>query len=354
MSKFFHRQSGKAGQAPGQAVFTGRQKVDRVRVTFMDYSPDHLDESADADLESCLGLHDADSTTWLNVYGLHDETVLGRIGEKWNLHPLVQEDVVNTHQRPKVEDYGDYLYIVCRMVRWDERTHQIDSEQISIILAGGDVLTFQEKPGDVFAGVRERLRKGKGRIRGAGGDYLAYALLDSVVDHYFVVLETFADRIEDLEEDLLSDPREEQLQEIHKLKREMILARRAVQPMREVLRSMLISESKLIGEQTVLFLRDVHDHIIQVTDAVDSFRDLLGGLQDLYLSSVSHRMNEVMKVLTIAATIFVPLTFVAGIYGMNFEWMPELRWKWSYPALWVFFIVAGGGMVALFRRKKWL
>jgi len=354
MTNLFHRSAGRAGDAPGSRGYSGSPKVEKVRLTYIDYSPENLTESEDASLADCLALHEAPTTTWLNVYGLHGAEVLAALGERWNLHPLVMEDIVNTHQRPKVEDYGDYLFIVCRMVRWDDENHRVDSEQISIVLSGGDLLTFQERPGDVFANVRERLRGGRGRIRGSGGDYLCYALLDAVVDHYFLVLEQFADRIERLEIHLLKNPRESHLKKIHRLKRELILSRRAVQPLREVLRGLQVSESKLISEQTQVYLRDVHDHIVQVTDAVDSFRDLLGGLQDLYLSSVSHRMNEVMKVLTIAATIFVPLTFVAGIYGMNFEYMPELGWKWAYPAVWAFFILSGVGMLAFFRKKKWI
>lgn len=354
MARIYQHSRNKLAQAPGAAQFAGVRKVDTPRLTYMDYSVDHLDENADAQLADCLPLRERASTSWINLYGLHDPELVVQISDLLDVHPLVREDILHTNQRPKLEDFESYLYIVCRMVSWNEEESRVESEQLSLILGSAGVISFQERPGDVFGNVRERVRKGKGRIRGAGPGYLCYALMDAVVDNYFLVMEHFSEQIEVIEEQLLENPEPEHLQRIHELKRELILARRSILPLREVIRSLVATESPLVDKQTELFLRDVLDHTIQVADTVDSFRDLLSGLQDLYLSSISNKMNEVMKVLTIAATIFVPLTFVAGIYGMNFEFMPELKWKWAYPVFWVFILTCFVSMIAFFRRRKWL
>ena len=354
MVRLFHKSEKRPASAPGTLHFIGRRKVDNVRLTLIDYDQDHLDERDLAGVEECLPFRDLASTSWINLYGLHDVEVLKRIGDHYGLHPLVQEDILNTSQRPKLEDFGGYLFLTCSMVRWDAAANGVEYEQISLVILRGVVLTFQERPGDVFGEVRERLRRGRGRIRGAGAGYLGYALLDAIVDHHFSVLEHLGEAIDALEDELLLTPDITHLQRVHALKREMLMLRRSVWPLREMVSGLLRAESDLIGEETEPFLRDVHDHVIQVADAVETFRDMLSGLQDLYLSSVSNRLNDVMKVLTIFASIFVPLTFVAGIYGMNFEHMPELAWKWGYPFFWCIAIGIGGGLVLFFRRKGWL
>jgi magnesium transporter len=352
--KLFHRVEKRVATAPGTLVFTGRQRLERVGISVLDYDPESQEERRLERVEDAFPYRDSDPTSWINVDGLHDTEALGALGAHFGLHPLVMEDIVNTRQRPKLEDYGQYVYLVCRMISFNEETSHIETEQVSIVLMPHVVLSFQEHPGDVFEPVRERIRIGRGRIRGGGASYLAYALMDAVVDHYFVVLEKLSDRIETLEEELLESPTQEQLETIHELKREMILLRRSVWPLREVLAALQRTDSPLVGEETVVFLRDVYDHTVQVVEVVESFRDILSGLQDLYLTSISNRMNEIMKVLTIIATIFIPLTFLAGIYGMNFERMPELGWKWSYAVFWVVILALGGVMVAFFRRRKWL
>jgi magnesium transporter len=344
----------KPGQAPGTVSYVGEKKVAHMRIMLMDYDPPHVEEKEFSDVGDVLAYRDAPTVSWININGLHDTVALQKLGDHFGLHPLVLEDIVNTHQRPKMEDYQDYVYLVCRMIYFSEDTQQIDTEQISLVLGPNYILSFQEREGDVFDPVRERIRHGKGRIRKTGPDYLAYALLDAVVDNYFIALEKVGDRIESMEMELLDEPTTELLQAIHALKREMILVRRAVWPLREVLGRLERAESILIKEETSVFLRDVYDHTIQVADVVESFRDMLSGLQDLYLSSISNKMNEVMKVLTIIATIFVPLTFVAGIYGMNFDFMPELHWKWGYPGVWVVILTVGVVMLVYFRRRKWL
>ena len=294
------------------------------------------------------------TVTWVNVDGIHLLAETAAMGDCLELHPLVLEDVANTNQRPKAEDYGDYLYVVLKMLAYDDEANQTTSEQISLVLGPDYVVSFQERPGDVFGAIRERICSAKGRIRKMGADYLAYCLLDALVDNYFVVLEKIGDRIELLEDELVNDPIAGTLHEIHNLKREMIFLRKSVWPLREVIGALQRGESKLIQHSTGIYLRDVYDHTIQVIDTAETFRDMLSGMLDIYLSSVSNRMNEVMKVLTIIATIFIPLTFLAGVYGMNFKHMPELQWVWAYPALWLVMLAIALVMLLYFHRRKWL
>jgi magnesium transporter len=353
MTRLYHPRRKQAGQAPGTLVYSGRDRTEQVRLMVMDYDESGLREIPVKTLEECLALRDTSTTTWIDVDGVHQTDVLAQLGEHYGLHPLTLEDITSTSQRPKIETFPTYIFVVCRMLRVDPQTNLIDSEQISLILGRNFVMSFQERAGDVFDPVRERLRHGKGRIRKAGADYLAYALLDAVVDNYFLVIERYADQVEELEDRIVDNPSPELLHDIHRVKREMILVRRAVWPLREVVSVVLRDESDLIQPNTQLFLRDVHDHALQVADMVETFRDVLTGLQDLYLSNLSHRMNEVMKVLTVISTIFVPLTFVAGVWGMNFRHMPELGWRWGYLGAWVVFGAISALMIGYFRRKRW-
>jgi magnesium transporter len=304
-------------------------------------------------VEECLSLRDTETTTWVNVDGVHDADKVNRLCEHYGIHPLVIEDIVNTAQRPRFEDYGDYVYLLVRMLRRDA-AGSLRSEQVSLLLGPHWVLSFQEEPGDVFEPVRQRIRTAKGRVRKSGPDYLAYALLDAVVDHYFAVFEPYGDSIEAIEQRLTEDPSPKLLNTIHGLKRELIGVRRAVWPLREALSNLSRSETSLVKKQTGMFLRDVYEHTVQVIDTVETFRDAVSGLLDLYLSSVSNRMNEVMKVLTIIATIFIPLTFIAGIYGMNFQFMPELAWRWGYFGALGAMAAVTVGMIVYFKRKRWL
>jgi magnesium transporter len=354
MRRLFRGGQGQVALPPGTMEYMGEPKVESVRISLMQYDAEGWHEAEVADVHEALSLLDGPGTTWINIDGLHETGVLETIGKRLGLHPLVLEDIVNTHQRPKQEDYQDYIYLVLKMLDYDEAKRHVIGEQISLVLGPNYVLSFQERVGDIFDPVRERIRKGKGRIRTAGPPYLAYALLDAVVDNYFVLLERIGDTMEDLEEDLVENPTTGLMQHIHALKREMIILRKAVWPTREVVSGLERADTPLIGHEIAHFLRDVYDHTIQVVDAVESFRDMLSGYQDLYLSSLSNKMNEVMKVLTIAATIFVPLTFVAGVYGMNFEYMPELHWKWSYLVFWIVILILAGGMLRFFRRRDWL
>jgi magnesium transporter len=294
------------------------------------------------------------SVTWINVDGLYDTELIAEFGRVFDLHPLVLEDILNTQQRPKMENYENYIFVVLKMLSFPDDSSQIHSEQVSLILGAGYVLSFQEMAGDVFEPVRQRVRSRKGRICKMGPDYLVYALVDAVVDHYFVVLERVEEKLEDLEDAVFENPTVSTLAEIQRLKVELLRFRKAVWPLRETINGLVREESELIAEKTEIFLKDVYDHTIQVIDTVEGFRDTVSGLLDVYLSSVSNRMNEVMKVLTIIATIFIPLTFIAGIYGMNFEHMPELRFAWAYPLVWLVMLVVALAMIGFFRRRGWL
>jgi magnesium transporter len=344
----------KKGLAPGSLVHVGERKVEKTRITVFDYDADHFLEKEVSSVEECFPFSETSTVTWINVDGVHDADLVDRLGRAFGLHPLILEDIMTTSQRPKMEDLGNAVYAVLRMIELEGRAAKVVTEQLSLVFGKNFVLSFQERPGDMFDPVRERIRQGKGRIRKMGPDYLAYALMDAVVDHYFVVLEKLGDRVERLEDALVANPRQETLHEIYGLKREMLFLRKSVWPLREVVAKLERAESDLVQEATEIFFRDVYDHAIQVIDNVETFRDMLSGMLETYLSSISNRMNEVMKVLTIIATIFIPLTFIVGVYGMNFEHFPELKWRLGYFLVWGVMIAIGIGMAIFFRRKKWL
>ncbi|MFP4082981.1 MAG: magnesium/cobalt transporter CorA [Candidatus Aminicenantes bacterium] len=352
--KFVWKRHKKAGLPPGTPVYIGERKEEKVKISILDYDETRFEEKEAKREQDCFPFKEKPTVTWINVDGIHKVEIIENLGKHFDLHPLIMEDIVNTEQRPKVEDSGHYIYIVLKMLYYDENEGEVRGEQVSIVLGENFVISFQEREGDIFDPVRERIRSGKGSIRKMGPDYLAYSLMDAIVDNYFAILEKVGEQMEGLEERLVSDPRPETLQEIHKLKREMIYLRRSVWPLREVVNGLERGESPLIHKPTRIYLRDVYDHTIQVIDSVETFRDMLSGMHDTYLSSISNRMNEIMKVLTIIATIFIPLTFIAGVYGMNFEFMPELGWKWAYFMVWAVIVGVAGAMVAFFRKKKWL
>jgi magnesium transporter len=354
MLGFMRKFSKKPGLAPGTLVHVGEKKLEKVRIRMIDYDEANLEEREMETVDECVPYKDKPTVTWINIDGLHEVDVIEKIGNNFGLHPLVLEDIVHTGQRPKMEDFENYIFITTKMLSYDEEENQLKEDQFSLVLGQNYIITFQERVGDVFELVRDRLRKGKGRIRKRPPDYLAYALIDAVVDHYFIVLEKFGERVESLEEELITNPIPETLQTIHHMKRELIFLRKSVWPLRELIGGLERGEYSLVDEKTTVFLRDVYDHTIQVIDMVETLRDMVSGMLDVYLSSVSNKMNEVMKVLTIIATIFIPLTFIAGIYGMNFEFMPELKWHWAYPIVWVIIIAIGITMLLYFKRKRWL
>lgn len=355
MAKTIKKRSRKAGLPPGTPVHIGEKRVEKVKITVIDYNEKQFQEKELKTIEECFAYKDKPTVTWINVEGVHDIAILEKLGNCFNLHPLVIEDISNTNQRPKFEDYSDYIYIVLKMMYYNGKVNHITTEQISLILGANYVLSFQEGiAGDIFDPVREMLRTEKGRIRKMGADYLVYILIDSIVDSYFGILESLGEKVEFLEEELISNPTQETLRGIHNLKREMISLRRSVWPLREVVSTMERRESPLIKESTIIYLRDVYDHTVQVIDNVETYRDMLSGMLDIYLSSVSNRLNEVVKVLTIISTIFIPLTFLVGVYGMNFKFMPELNSPYAYPAAWLIMILIALGMLVYFRRRKWL
>ncbi len=354
MTRLIKERSKKAGLPPGTPVHIGERKRERTTITILVYDERHLQEQEIKSVDECFPFKEKPTVTWINVDGIHQVEILEKLGDCFGLHPLVVEDILNTDQRPKMEDFGDYIFIVLKMISYDDKNDEMITEQVSLILGPNFVISFQEREGDVFDPLRERIRDGKGRIRRMGADYLAYTLIDTTVDNYFIILEKLGEKIEDLEEELVTDPRPETLQTIHNLKREMIFLRKSVWPLREVVSGLERGESPLIQESTRIYLRDVYDHTIQVIDTVETIRDMLSGMLDIYLSSVSNRMNEVMKVLTIIATIFIPLTLIVGIYGMNFRYMPELEWPWAYPTVWLIMLAIGVLMLVYFRRKRWL
>lgn len=354
MARLIKERTKKRGLPPGTLVHIGEKSGKDVNITVIDYDETHVQEVEIKTIEQCFPYKDKSTATWINVEGLHQSEIIEGLGACYGFHPLVMEDILNTDQRPKVEDYKDYLYIVLKMLH-NARGSEIVTEQISLILHPNFVISFQEGiEGDVFSSVRQRLRAGKGRIRGMGTDYLVYTLIDAIVDNYFAILEGIGEKIEDIEEELVTNPQKKTLHRIHELKREMIYLRKAVWPLREVISTLERGESPIIKSTTSVYLRDVYDHTIQVIDTIETSRDMLSGMLDIYLSSISNRMNEIMKFLTIIGTIFIPLTFIVGIYGMNFEVMPEIKWRYGYYAVMAFMFAIGVFMLFYFKKKKWL
>lgn len=348
------RRSHKTGLPPGTIVHVGNKPTGPAKLSVIHYDEQSFVEYETADLSACLDSLQQPGVTWLNVAGLHDPELIEALGQSLGLHPLVLEDIANTSQRPKMEDYEGYFFIVLKMLEYDQDKKGVVVEQVSLMLGEHILVSFQEDESDVFDPVRTRLRNGAGRLRKFGADYLAYGLIDAIVDNYFVILEMIGDEIERIEEQISEHPERRPLPAIYRLKREMIALRRAVWPLREMIAALQHSESPLIRPGTVIYLRDVYDHTIQIMDTIESMRDLLSGMLDVYLSVLSNHMNEIVKVLTIFSTIFIPLTFLAGVYGMNFRHFPELGWRSGYLLFW---LVSGSialVMLLYFRRKRWL
>jgi magnesium transporter len=342
------------GRSPGSLVFQGTQKMGEPSIHLMAYNLETLEESV-VELDEITTLVSMpDKLVWLNVHGVHDAELVRKIGEKYGLHPLLLEDVMNPGQRPKLDVYDDYLFLVLKMLDQLEGKKEVLEEQICLVVGHGLLITFQEQEGDIFEQVRHRIRNKMGKIRSRGSDYLAYALLDAIVDEYFIILDTISDELDELEDQMVgaSDPLR-YIGRMQTLKREIIRFRRYISPTREVVGGLCRTDSEIVKQDTVIFLTDVQDHAIQVSETLDSFRDILGSIQDLHLSVVNNKMNEVMKVLAGISTIFLPMTLVAGIYGMNFDFMPELDVKWGYPASLGMMLAIGVGMYIYFRTRKW-
>lgn len=349
------KRSHKTGLPPGVLVHIGEKWSEQARISVMQFNEETLFEKELTEIHRKHLKDEETLTTWIHVDGLHDTAILEQLGEEFNLHPLVLEDILNTDHRPKMEDMGPYIFIVLKCFAADvPATAEVKPEQVSLIFGSNYVLSLQEKESSLLAPIRERIRQNKGRIRKAGADYLAHAILDAVVDSYFLVLEDMGEEIDACEESLVNHPRSTILRRIHCLKRNMIILRKAVWPLREAVAALERSESPLIAESTNIYFRDVYDHTIQVIDTLETFRDMVSGMIDIYLSGLSYKMNEIMKVLTLIATIFIPLTFVVGLYGMNFRNMPEIDWEYGYYSVLVVMVIMVVGMLTYFRRKKWI
>ena len=354
------RKSKLTGQPAETLLYEGKAKSENIKITIFDYDEKNVIEKEVPDVEECIPFRDKQTVTWINVDGIHRIDILEKLTSCYQIHHLVLEDILNINQRPKIEDFGDYVYIAAKMLTLDEAKDDIVDEQVSIILGKNFLISFQEeKLGDVFDSIRQRIRVGKGRIRKMGSDYLAYALLDAMVDSYFMILERTGERIEELEESMVAKPDPTVLQTINKLKRRLIFLRKSVWPLREVVHGLTQTESNLLSDNASVYYRDIYDHVIQVVDTIEAFRDTVSGMLDIYLSSLSYKLNEVMKVLTIIATIFMPLTFIAGIYGMNFNWhvsrfnMPELNWRFGYFFALGIMTTVACTMIFYFKKKKW-
>ncbi len=354
MRTIIKNSSKKVGLPPGSLKFIGELGQEKIRVTQIRFNSDFFEETELSSIEESFAPHENKCVTWINIDGLNDVSLMEAVKGHFDIHPLVLEDVVHTDQRTKFESYEHYLYLVLRMMSYEPQKQEIESEQLSILLLENIVITFQERVGDIFDHLRERLRVAKGRIRKSGADYLAYCLLDAVVDNYFVILEKIDEKVESIEEGLIAGADIKKLMTIHTMKREMIFMRKAVWPLREATNGLMKEESDLITQATEIYLRDVYDHTIHVIDTIESLRDTASGLLDIYMTSIGNKMNEVMKVLTIIATIFIPLTFIAGVYGMNFEFMPELKWKMGYFAVLGLMLFVALIMIMFFRKKKWI
>ena len=350
--KLLHKRSKKSGLSPGTLIHIGEKRTEAIDIAFFHYSGSQCDERVVADPNELQPPAD-ETVMWVNVGGVHKVDLLEAFGRQFGLHSLLLEDIANTDQRPKLDDYETYLFLVMKMLIVAEQG-DILVEQVSFVIGRNYVLSFQENGSDVFRPVRDRLRAGKGRLRANGSDYLLYALIDAVVDQYFAVLESLGEKIESLQERVMADPKPETLRDIHELKRQLLFVRRAVWPLREAINNLSRSDCPYLHEPTTVFFRDVYDHVVQIVDTIETLREMVSASLDMYLSSVSYRLNAVMRVLTVITTIFMPLSFIAGIYGMNFEHMPELKWEWGYPAALGVMGVVAAGMLIGFRKRKWL
>ena len=355
MLKFIHKVSQKSGMPPGSLVYIGEKSEHEVEitVTMLDYDSENVEERVIGDIEECAPYKDKPTATWISIYGIHDTEIIEKVGKIFDIHPLVLEDILNTSHRPKIEVFEKYLYTVIKMLSLDEATGEIKIEQVSIISMDNVVITLQERPGDVFDTIRKRIKDKRLRIRRRGTDYLTYALIDTIVDKYFHILENWEEKIEVLEEAILYDSTKSTLDQIYQMKHSLIFLKKAVAPIREMLDNLLQDELDLLKPETLPYIRDVYDHILQILDTIDNYREIIFGLIDAFNSIMGNRMNEVMKVLTIIATLFIPLTFIAGVYGMNFSYMPELGWKYGYFTVWGIMLVIAFIMIIYFKRKNW-
>ncbi len=345
----------KSGLPPGTLIHIGEKHESKSKISVTQYNADTLIRHDISSITELKQLKSAGVITWVNVDGLSDIHIVESIGQELNIHPLVLEDILSTHQRPKLEEYEDFLYMVIKGIELNQgKNFSLQYEQISILLLANYVVTFKEKADDTFNPIYNHLQNRNGRLRQFGSDYLAYVILDTIVDEYFVVEDNLDEIIDPLEDNILFNSNKEMLQTVQQIRRGLISMKRNISPLRELLATIQRADTPLLHEKTLRYYGDVYDHVLRVTDSLESYRERISAMHDIYLSSISNKLNETMKILTIFASIFIPLTFIAGIYGMNFEYMPELKWRWAYPMIWVIFIMISIGLLLFFKRKKWI
>ena len=353
MERIIKTISSKSGMPPGSLFHIGELPVGDVTVRALRYTETELEEFPVTDRDSLMLLKEKEGVIWVQVDGVHQPDKIAAIGEAFSLHSLTLEDILNTGQRPKMEEFEDYLFLIGKILTFEDATGMVREKHFCIVLMQHLVLSFHESGANIFGAVEQRIRKAAGKIRKKTADYLAYALFDSMVDNYFLVLEAIGAQIEEVEDEILETPSRDSLERLHLLKRELTILRKSVWPVREVTNSLVRSDVYFVQEDSLKYFMDIYDHTLQIIETIEAFRDVTSSLYDMYLSSVSHRMNQVMKVLTVIATIFIPLTFIVGIYGMNFRYMPELTWHWGYFTTLAIMAILGIGMALYFKKKDW-
>lgn len=354
MTGFSTDSTGKLGKAPGSLVFVGEQKEEEAAIEVIAYNPRNTVRHEEVSPDELPTFKDSESTSWINLSGIHDLDIIEKVGEAFDLHVLLQEDIVNTYQRPKYEEFEKHIFLVLKMLQYNKEKKRIEDEQLCLVVGDGYLLSFQETKRDVFDPIRERLIRPTTKIRYRKSDYLAYALMDAVADNYIFIIEQFGERIENLEEELIAGPKPGLLETIYTHKREINFLRKTIRPVRELAIEYEKAESDLLEDQTVPYVKDLVDHVTYAAEAIETYQVMLNDLLNLYQTGVDNRLNEIVRVLTVFSVIFIPLTFIAGIYGTNFKYFPELEYRYAYPAFWMLLVVVAVVMVIYFRRKKWL
>jgi magnesium transporter len=354
LKKFQRKYSRKAGLPPGTLMYTGVKKEEAVKIHVINYDENSFDEHETLNIEEALKRVNKTNMTWIKISGVHDIKIVEKIGGFFNLHPLLLEDIMDIQQRPKCEEFGEYILIVAKRLYFEENENSLKDFQISFIIGDMFTISFQEQLDNIFDNILERITKAKGRVRQLGSDYLAYRLLDAIVDSYFIVLDNFTNRIETVEDLLVENPSHEITYDIHHIKRDVLFLHKSIWPLRDIINGLARAESPNIKQTTSIYFRDIQNHIIQIIDTIDTFREMLNGMFEIYLTSVSNKLNEIMKILTIISTIFIPLSFIASLYGMNFKYMPELYLPSGYYIILFVMMIIGFTMLLLFWRKRWL
>jgi magnesium transporter len=354
MNRYIPNNPKKVGSAPGTLVHIGNRFKETSEITLIQYNKETEEILQVNNIDESFSHFNNEKVKWINIEGLQDVSIIEKIGKEFKLHPLLLEDILNTGQRAKIDDYDDYIFIVLKVLTYNKDLKKIKSDQVSFVFIDNCVISFQERDVGIFDNVKNRIKIANGNIRKLGADYLLYALIDAIVDSYFVILENFGNKIDSVEDQLINEPQKGVLKSIHNLKREMLFLRNSIWPLREVVSILVRGDNSYFTENTVVYLRDIYDHIIQIIDTVEVYRDMLSGMLDTYLSSISNKTNDVMKVLTIISTIFIPITFLAGVYGMNFKYIPELQLSYGYGLFWIIVVIITLLMIRYFKKKAWI